>query len=260
MHVYLVEQDHLVAGLRDLRSASKLLLVASILGILVSVMILSAVPALLSISLTAHTSIQGLTSRLIAWLPLLIIGALLGLVAGVISLYAIYAKLLPSSKHLAKWRPSVFDTPRKLLYIGYWGALAAGVLAFIAAVALAAGALPALMQASRAEGLVGLVALLMIPLILVFLAGILSFVGEVGMIMLFYELGGALQSERFKHVALLTVAYILGGVLVSLIPNPAAMLPGLVVIAGLQAVAFYLAMEECTRILSSALQQPPAGV
>ncbi|QOJ78863.1 DUF973 family protein [Infirmifilum lucidum] len=244
-----MDSSHLVAGLRDLNSASKLLFIASILGLVAGAALLLLVPALF-FTAVSHAA-TGLSRLILTWLPLIMVSGALALASAIIGIYAVYAKLLPSSKHFAEWRPANFETPRKLLYIGYWGALVLALLALVSGVALLASIAPLFMRGSHPEGLMGMLVMLLAPLALLVLAAILAFVGFVGEVMLFYELGTALASERFKQVALLTIAYYVGGMLLAFIPVFTVTLPLSLVASGLQIVAYYLAMEESARLLAS---------
>ncbi len=249
--------DELAAGLRDLNAASKLLFIASLLGIVPSVILFTVILALLTFT-PLHAKISSIYGFFLVWLPLTAVAVVLLVASAIISLYAIYAKLLPSSRHFARWMPANFEAPRKLLYVGYWGALVLALLALASGVALLASVAPLFTRGPGLEELVNVLAVLLVPLVLLVLAAILLFVGFVGEVMLFYELGTALASRRFKHVALLTIAYFIGSIFVSLVPAFIVTVPLSIVVAGLQAVAYYLAMEESSRLLASLPSQQPA--
>ncbi len=135
----------------------------------------------------------------------------------------------------------------------------------IAGVVLVASMLPYLgglqpAQPPRHIGALGIMAMMIVPIVFLILATILSFVGNIGEIMFFHELGGALASEKFKQVALLLIACLVGSMFVSITPLLTFIMPLSIAVVGLEAIARYFSMEEAARLLSSAtLQQAPQG-
>ncbi len=95
-----MEQVYLTSGLRELYTASKLLLVASILGVVLSIALLPVILAVIATSLFAST--DRITGFIQVLSPLLTIVAILAIALVIIAIYAVYAKLLPASGYFVK--------------------------------------------------------------------------------------------------------------------------------------------------------------
>lgn len=200
--------DVVVEGLRKLKTAALLQIVAEVLGVaLILVIAFTAVASIL------HFVTGGIQEAFLQWAILAILVPLIVIVVAIIVLViiSIYAYLLPSAKRFAKWRPGEFSTPLTLLRIGYvWGAVVLLVaLAIIftgIGVGLAIGGLEA--------GLLTIAVVVRVGLALVFIAIIMFFIGFVGNIVYLFRLSSVFHSTQFQVAAILTIVDIVLSALV----------------------------------------------
>jgi len=114
-------------GLYKVRDAALLLIIANALaGIGTVALYATVVPAFFNGAMIWGPS--GVLASIGAGMAVLLIALLAGLV---LSLIAVYTKLIPGSEKLAQYRPLEFETPYKLIRIGY----VAGLVLLIAGIA-----------------------------------------------------------------------------------------------------------------------------
>jgi len=182
-------------GLRKLKTAALLQIVAIVLGV---ALVFVASTALVSILPSVTEGIQG---ELLQW-AILVLPIVTAVAIIVLAIISIYAYLLPSAKRFAKWMPGEFSTPLTLMRIWYvWGAvvlLAALAIIFTGiGVGLAIGGLEA--------GSLTIVAVVLAALVLAFIAIIMFFIGAVGSVVYLFRLSSVFHSAQFQVAAVLII-------------------------------------------------------
>uniref|UniRef100_A0A7C3SKN7 DUF973 family protein n=1 Tax=Thermofilum pendens TaxID=2269 RepID=A0A7C3SKN7_THEPE len=235
----MVEQSFHLKGLRLLKSYAELALAAQVLGLVALVLVFPALLGLLA-ELPRGRPLVSLPS-LAGSLALLALAGVLALVGAVLSLVAVYARLIPAGDSLARWR-SVLASPAKLMKYGYWAALGLGILALVvvaASIAPLLGELPSLLRGSgtgiREAAALQLVLGLVGALLIFVIAAIAAFVGWVGEVMLLFELSSQTGVQGFRTAAILLILALLTS-FISAIPYialAAAFLPAALQVAAL---------------------------
>jgi len=173
-----------VDGLRKLKLAALLQIIAAILAGVSAIMLLELLGSLL-FPVPGHRAIG---FRIIAiagiwWIALAVVALILAIVG-------IYLYLLPSAKRFASWRSEEFSTPSQLMGIGYlWGA----IVLLIALLIVAVGAV------SLTSGMV------LGGAVLVIVGGILLLIGWIGNLIYFFRLRDAFNSTLFLVAAILLI-------------------------------------------------------
>jgi len=238
-------ESSFVKGMRLLRTGALLDLASGVLAI---VALISLFPALVAM-LGALSALR--PGQLITYVAaFLAVPGLLLLISVLLSLVATYAFLIPSSSNLARWS-SKLETASKLMKVGYWGALAVGLLAVAL---LVVGVLN--LMSPRLGG----AALTAVASILGFLGAaivtlILAFLGWLGLILFLFNLSSATGLEGFKNAAALMIASLVAALLP--LPVPAISIVVVFLAAALSLAAWYLVMDAAGRALRQAPAPPP---
>lgn len=235
-------------GLKLLRSAATLQIASSALSVAAGVLAPLALLTLVGALIDFVRRPSEVLHRLVPLYAPLAVPAALALTAALLSAVAIYALLIPSASSLARWR-GVFGTPSVLLKIGYWGALAVGLLAaaLVTAglVSFFAGAPPR----SIASRLLASLAWLLSGAALALVAAVLSFVGWVGLLILLFELSSATRIEGFRTAAVVLVVAAVLSLLLPVLRLVATILP-----PTLHLLAWYFVRDSAGKAL---LPPPP---
>lgn len=240
-------------GMRLLRSAATLQIIFYILTSLGSLIIfLSMLPLLTFFTrpygapLRLRDIVEGMAPSLT---PIALAVALI-VTGAVISLVAVYARLIPSASRLAEWR-SKLRAPSKLIKYGYWGALVFGILALIL---LGVGGATAVRQALRGGasggGFMEVLSLIFSGASLAITGMILWFIGWVGLLILLLELSSETGISGFKVAAVL---HIVGAAVSLLSVNIALLVIAPALSLALEIAAWYFTRESANR----ALRAPP---
>ncbi|MCC6005212.1 MAG: hypothetical protein LM590_12825 [Thermofilum sp.] len=213
------EQDFYERGLVLLKGYSELLLASQVLGLLALIII---IPVLLSFPAVFTTHFPGnypstlaVLQRLWGSMVALALFGLLALAGAILSLVAVYGRLIPAGENLARWREAL-ASPSKLIKYGYWAALGLGILAVIvlaASLAPILGRIPSVVQGSRIGAgdsvvvhlLFGLVGALLVAI----LAAIAALIGWIGEVMLLFELSSQTGIAGFKTAGVLLILALL---------------------------------------------------
>jgi hypothetical protein len=174
--------DIVLSGLRNLKMASLLQIVSSLL---------IGIPALIFIGALFSLNLRAIMGVGIIWFVLLFAGVILALIS-------VYVFLLRSVNQFASQNPEKFSTPEKLIKIGYLGGaivMSLGVLMIILGIAYIA-----ISYRFEALGIVGTGGLGLLGI-----GSLLSFIGFIGLIMYFLGLKDMLNSTLFLVAAIFTL-------------------------------------------------------
>jgi MFS family permease len=178
--------DIVLSGLRNLKMASLLQIVSSLLmGIPAIILIGAFIDALFSLNPRA------IIGTSIIWFVLLFAGIILAAIS-------IYVFLLRSVNQFASQNPEKFSTPEKLIKIGYLGgaiAILLGNLIIILGIAYIV-----ISHRLEAYGIVGIANL--VGLVLFGIGFLLSFIGFIGLTMYFLGLQDMFNSTLFLVAAI----------------------------------------------------------
>jgi len=240
----------LAEGMRLLRRAATLKLVAAAIGIAASLLMLPLpLAALLRWGLAVPRHRPPSPADVMPLLATLLAPGLTALASLIVDAVATYGFLIPSSTRLARWRGEL-ATSSKLMKVGYWGALAAGLLA---AALLAAGLLQLLSLGAHPAWSLGAAAILLLSGVgLLLLALLLLFVGWVGLLLFLFGLSSSTGIRDFKTSAILMI---MAAAITLLAALPLLSVAMAFAAAAINMVAWYLAMASAGR---GAAQQPSA--
>jgi hypothetical protein len=177
--------DIVLSGLRNLKMASLLQIVSSLL---------IGIPALIFIGALFSLNLRAIMGVGIIWFVLLFAGVILALIS-------VYVFLLRSVNQFASQNPEKFSTPEKLIKIGYLGgaiAMLLGNLIIILGIAYIV-----ISHRLEAFGIVGIANL--VGLVLFGIGFLLSFIGFIGLIMYFLGLKDMFNSTLFLVAAIFTL-------------------------------------------------------
>jgi len=205
------EQEFYQRGFKLLKGYAELSLASQILGIISLILIFPMLAAL--ITYLGHEPWNpppglGLRHHLVGLGGLLVVDVLVILASLILSLIAIYGRLVPAGETLAKWR-STFSSSAKLMKYGYWVFLGLIILAIII---LAAGIAPhisnlyGLISSNSSETNSMIISLLFsfLGVILVaIVASIAYLVGWIGEIMFLFELSTQTSLQGFRTAGIL---------------------------------------------------------
>jgi hypothetical protein len=181
--------DTVLSGLRKLKMASLLQIVATVLV---------GVPALILMGSLFSFNIRAIIAAGLLWFVLLFVGMILAIIG-------IYAFLLPSAKQFALQNPEKFSTPSKLMKIGYLGG---AILMLLGLLIIIAGIASITMARSPEAALGSLAAMgtaILGGLALAGIGGILFIIGLIGVIIYFLGLKDMFNSTLFLVAAILLI-------------------------------------------------------
>lgn len=174
-------KEVVLAALSKLKTASMLLIIATLIASIASL-------SLLSIVFTFN--IAAIVAAGLGTLAAALVGLILIIVA-------VYAFLLPSAKQFTRWRPTEFSTPSKLLRIGYIWGVAILVIALLIMIIGAATMNLLIVFSGIGIAIIG---------------GILFLIGYIGNIVYFFKLKDAFNSTIFLVAAILLIIGIFIGI------------------------------------------------
>lgn len=175
------QREEVLAALGKLRTASLLLVIATLITAASS---LSLLTTLFTFNIVAMLAMgAGVLAAILVGLILIIVG--------------VYAFLLPSAKQFATWRPAEFSTASKLLRIGYIWGIAILILALLVIIAGAVSLNLGIAFGGLAIAIIG---------------GILFLIGYIGNIVYFFKLKDVFNSSIFLVAAILLIIGIFIGI------------------------------------------------
>lgn len=212
--------DYALRGLDDLRKGSLAMIIAQVLSIVVMIVLIASLFPLLtaipSIIIAPRMPLPIDFIRSIGSLRILmamfIAMGIFGLASLILTIYAIYIKIIPGSNKLRRWSGD-FSTPSILMKIGYIGGLIVIVIGIAVIIVLAITIFPKIPGRgafSSPMDFLRFLAPLFGGLAIIFIGGLLWLIGNIGLIILFFRLHTA-----FKEVLLLIAAIIFIIVIVS---------------------------------------------
>jgi hypothetical protein len=255
------EQKVYRRGFKLLKGYSELSLASQILGIISLILIFPMLFAIFTqlgrepwSSLPEH----GLRQHFMNFVWLLVVEVLLGLASIILSLIAIYGRLVPAGETLAKWR-STFSSSAKLMKYGYWGFLGLIILAiiiFVAGIAPHFGNLHGLISSSRSETngiIISLIFSFLGAALVAIVASIAYLVGWIGEIMFLFELSTQTSLQGFRTAGILYLLAFLVS-FVSLVPHLILVIS--FVAPALQIAALIIIRENAIKALKEVSQAP----
>jgi hypothetical protein len=257
----MAEQEVYRRGFKLLKGYSELSLASQILGIISLILIfpmLFAIFAQLGREPLSSLPEPGLRQHFMNFAVLLVVEVLLILASIILSLIAIYGRLVPAGETLAKWR-STFSSSAKLMKYGYWSFLGLIILAIIILVAGMAphiGNLHGLISPNRNETdgmIVSLVFTFLSSALVAIVASIAYLVGWIGEIMFLFELSTQTSLQGFRTAGILYLLAFLVG-FVSVIPYLILVIS--FVAPALQIAALIILRESAIKALKEASQAP----
>jgi len=255
------EQEFYQRGFKLLKGYAELSLASQILGIISLILIFPMLAAL--ITYLGHEPWNpppglGLRHHLVGLGGLLVVDVLVILASIILSLIAIYGRLVPAGETLAKWR-STFSSSAKLMKYGYWVFLGLIILAIIilaAGIAPHIGNLHGLISSSRSETngiIISLVFTFLGAVLVAIVASIAYLIGWIGEIMLLFELSTQTSLQGFRTAGILYLLAFLVS-LVSLVPYLILVMS--FVAPALEIAALIIIRENAIKALKEASQAP----
>ena len=185
--------DKFSEGMRKLRTAALLQIIAWVLVVVAVFAGYSAIFAFLGASFTSmpgHGAEPGAAGHLGIVLGALAGIIVAGLVGAILLLISTYGYLLPASSDFAEFDRSRYGTVSTLLKVGYLG----GLISLIAGIALAIGGAATMMPGFIIAGV-----------IVIIIGAILFFVGEIGLILLMFKLREDTGDDIFMVAGILFI-------------------------------------------------------
>ncbi len=215
-----------VQGLRDLRTASLIMIVLQVLPLIVTIALFFLFLAVFSTSFITGGGMPmhgppDLGSVMGALIPLLLLTVVVAIASVALFIYGVYFKLIPGASKLKEWRRE-FSTPSALIKVGYVAGLIlvlAGVAVSIAALIAAFPSLPEVLQHPEVfqgpggfmQAVGGRMAGLIAGIILIGIGGIMYLIGTVGVAILFFKLNDMFSESILLAAGItLLISVILG--------------------------------------------------